>query len=131
MIGIYKYTNKQNGHCYIGQSIDIEARQYNHRSAAYNEKASDYNSQFHQAVRKYGGFDAFDFEVLVELQKENYTPEILDALEKFFIKKYDSFKNGYNATEGGELTITNRSHKGSSNGRAKLNEEDIIYIREC
>jgi hypothetical protein len=24
MIGIYKFTNKINGHSYIGQSIDIE-----------------------------------------------------------------------------------------------------------
>lgn len=131
MIGIYKYTNKKNGHCYIGQSINIETRQYNHKSSAYNEKAPDYNSQFHQAIRKYGGFDAFDFEVIAELKEEDYTPETLDALEKFFIKQYDSFQNGYNATEGGELVFSNRAHKGSSNGRAKLNEEDVIYIREC
>lgn len=44
MIGIYKYENKINGHCYIGKSIDIERRQYNHKSSAYNEKAKDYNS---------------------------------------------------------------------------------------
>lgn len=131
MIGIYKYTNKYNNHCYIGQSINIEARQYNHRSAAYNEKAPDYNSQFHQAVRKYGGFDAFDFEILITLTKEEYSPEILNKLEKLFIKQYDSFQNGYNATEGGENVFENRAHLGSSNGRAKLNEEDVLYIREC
>jgi predicted GIY-YIG superfamily endonuclease len=47
MIGIYKYENKINGHCYIGKSIDIKRRQYNHKSSAYNEKAKDYDSQFH------------------------------------------------------------------------------------
>ena len=45
-------------------------------------------------------------------------------------KKYNSFENGYNATEGGE-EIGNRVQKGSKNGRARLTEEDVIYIREC
>ena len=51
-------------------------------------------------------------------------------LEKFYIKKYNSFENGYNATIGGE-EIGNRAQKGSKNGRARLTEEDVIYIREC
>ena len=129
MIGIYKYTNKINGKSYIGQSIDIERRQYNHKSSAYNEKANDYNSQFHQAIRKYG-LENFDYEILVELNDKNFTPQTLDNLEKFFIKQYNSYHNGYNATEGGDI-ISNRSQKGSKNGRALLNEEDVKYIREC
>lgn len=44
MIGIYKYENKINHKCYIGQSINIKQRQDNHRSAAYNTKANDYDS---------------------------------------------------------------------------------------
>ena len=31
MIGIYKIENKVNGKVYIGQSIDINTRWYNHR----------------------------------------------------------------------------------------------------
>ena len=80
MIGIYKYENKINGHCYIGKSIDIERRQYNHKSSAYNEKANDYNSQFHQAVRKYGGFGAFDYTVICELTPEEYSLELINQL---------------------------------------------------
>lgn len=60
MIGIYKYQNKINGHIYIGKSIDIKRRQSGHKFSAYNENANDYNSQFHQAIRKYG-LDMFDF----------------------------------------------------------------------
>lgn len=37
MIGIYKYTNKINGKNYIGQSINLERRQYGHKSVAYNK----------------------------------------------------------------------------------------------
>lgn len=130
MIGIYKYQNKLNGKVYIGQSIDIERRQYNHKSSAYNEKANDYNSQFHQAIRKYG-LENFDFEIIAELTPEEYTRQTLNQLEIFFIKYYDSFKNGYNATEGGDDVFGNNIYPGEKNGRAKLNEEDVRYIREC
>ncbi len=129
MIGIYKYQNKINNRCYIGQSIDVQRRQYSHKSSAFNEKANDYNSQFHQAVRKYG-WDNFDFEVIAELKPEEYTKETLDQLEKFFIKYYESYTNGYNATPGGD-EIAQRARLGSKNGRALLNEEDVRYIREC
>ena len=129
MIGIYKYTNKINGKKYIGQSIDIKQRQYAHKSSAFNEKANDYNSQFHQAIRKYG-LENFDFEILAEISLEDYSQELLNNLEKFFIKYYNSYKNGYNATEGGDDNPL-RSQKGSKNGRALLNEQEVKYIREC
>lgn len=132
MIGIYKYENKINGHIYIGQSINIEKRQASHEWSAYNEKAKDYNSQFHQAIRKYGGIKAFTFEVIAELTPEEYGLEKLNNLEKFFIEYYNSYTNGYNATEGGnDFFGPNRAHKGSLNGRALLSEEDVKYIREC
>jgi len=56
--------------------------------------------------------------------------ELINALEKFFIKQYNSFENGYNATEGGEDNPY-RAQVGEKNGRVKLTEEDVIYIREC
>ena len=129
MIGIYKYQNKINGKCYIGQSINLEQRKYAHKSSAFNENAKDYNSQFHQAVRKYG-LDNFTYEVIHILQPEQYTKKELDKLEIYYIKLYNSYKNGYNATEGGDNN-TRRAQIGESNGRALLTEEDVVYIREC
>lgn len=129
MIGIYKYTNKINNKSYIGQSINLERRQYCHKSSAFNPKANDYDSQFHQAIRKYG-FDNFTYEVLITLSTDEYSKENLDILEKYFIKLFNSYKNGYNATEGGDEN-PNRRCCGSHNGRALLTEEDVIYIREC
>ena len=35
--GIYKITNKINGKCYIGQSIKIEKRWSDHKTASHNE----------------------------------------------------------------------------------------------
>ena len=129
MIGIYKYTNKINNHCYIGQSVDIERRKYSHNFSIKNEKAKDYNSQFHQAVRKYG-IENFEFEIIAELHPEEYTKETLDSLERFFIEYYDSYNNGYNATLGGDDNPL-KAQVGSANGRALLTEEDVKYIREC
>lgn len=129
MIGIYKYTNNINNKVYIGQSINLERRKYSHKSSAYNEKANGYNSQFHQAIRKYG-LENFSYEVVAEISNEEYSKQILDDLERYFIKYYNSFKNGYNATEGGD-DIPNSVQYGEKNGRALLKEEDVIYIREC
>ena len=129
MIGIYKYTNNINHKVYIGQSINLEQRKSGHKSAAFNPNASDYNSQFHQAVRKYG-WENFSYEVIAEISNEEYSQKMLDDLEKYFINYYDSYKNGYNATEGGN-EVGNNVHKGETNGRALLNKEDVEYIREC
>lgn len=130
MIGIYKYENKINHKCYIGQSINIKQRQDNHRSAAYNTKANDYDSQFHQAVRKYNGFNNFTFEIIVELFPEEYSREYLNDLERYYVKYYNSFHNGYNATEGGDQKW-NSCLKGELNGRALLTADEVEYIREC
>lgn len=129
MIGIYKYTNNINGKVYIGQSIDLQQRRYAHKSSAFNEKANDYNSQFHQAIRKYG-LENFSYEIIAQISNEEYSKKMLDELEQYFIKFYNSYHNGYNATIGGDDN-PNRAQKGEANGRARLTEADVIYIREC
>ena len=141
MVGIYMYQNKINKHCYIGQSIDIQKRRWDHQSDYKCEKSSSYNCQFYQALRKYG-FENFEFSILEECLKEE-----LDDKEIFYIKKYDSFKNGYNATEGGLnlssnlnnpehiekskkiLEKINKKQKNEKHPRAKLTNEEVKNIR--
>lgn len=120
-IYIYKFENKTNGNVYIGQTNNIERRKYQHKASSFNETYSDYNSQFHQSVRKYG-WENFSFEVIEIAEEHNYKDR-----EKFYISKYNSYKNGYNATEGGDAGI---SQKGESNGRAKLKRAEVLEIRE-
>lgn len=99
MIGIYKITNKINGKCYIGKSIDIKDRWMRHRSRAFQESDNAYDSYFYRAIRKYGLVN-FIFEVLEECEVSQ-----LDEREKYYIGIYDSyFKNnkGYNMTRGGD-----------------------------
>ena len=61
MIGIYKITNKINGHSYIGQSIHIEERFREHKSK-YNWNREK-NKPLYQAFQKYG-LDNFSFEII-------------------------------------------------------------------
>lgn len=128
MIGIYKFTNLKNGKVYIGQSVDIKRRKNQHLYAFNCVSKDEYNTKFYRALNEFGK-DSFSFEVLVEVKKESYTPELLDKLEIFYIKEYDSYRNGYNSTPGGSDGACGR--QGEENGRALLTKADVEYIREC
>lgn len=144
MIGIYKFTNKINNHSYIGQSINIEKRYEAHLTAYKNPNHHCYNNTFYIALRKYG-INNFNFEILEECNKEE-----LNNREKYWIKYYDTYNNGYNMTEGGDSspsqtpeviakiknTLLNNeevnkklSHKGEDNANSKLTLKDVKNIR--
>lgn len=124
MIGIYKFTNKINGHSYIGQSIDIEKRKKTHLQRAYCNTLSnkEYDKAFYRAIRKYG-WDNFDFEILKICPQEE-----LNQWEIYFIEKYDTFYNGYNEDEGGNMFLYIKD--GEKHPRHKLTEADVYNIRE-
>ena len=99
MVGIYKITNKINGKCYIGQSINIEKRWKAHKNKAFCPSSNDYEKLLYRAMRKYG-LENFSFEVL-----ECCTIGELDSKEKYYIQFYQSYKDkGYNQDEGGSDT---------------------------
>jgi group I intron endonuclease len=95
---IYKVTNKLNGKIYIGKTKQTLSK----RKIAHYERVK-YNSptNFHNALRLYSK-DDFIWEVLMECNDENE----LNQYEIHFIKKYDTYKTGYNMTEGGDGGIT-------------------------
>ena len=115
-IGIYKYENKLNGHIYIGQSVNIEKRYQQHLYDA--EKRPELGTGIDVAIRKYG-IENFTFEII-----ELCDAKDLDEKERYWIKKYDSFNNGYNRTPGGSAL------KGEEHGRAILTEKEVWEIRE-
>lgn len=99
---IYKFTSP-NGKVYIGQTVNEEHRKSVHRNQAKNPK--DY---FHRAIRKYG-FENFKYEIIFRTKSKDTDKlkYLLDTMEKYFIKKYDSTNPsiGYNLTIGGEGTV--------------------------
>lgn len=132
MIGIYRYRNKVNDKNYIGQSVDIKHRLYSHASAAYNQNVHEYNSKLSIAIREFG-IDNFEITILKEVSSEEYkaNSNILNKLERYYIKLYNSFLDGYNATPGGstfpKITAT---RKGEKNGRAIMTEAQVKEIRQ-
>lgn len=96
MTGIYKIENLLNGKCYIGQATDIKKRWNAHRNVYKKEDDIAYEYPLYRAFRKYG-IDNFSFTVLEECTVTN-----LNKKEIEYIKKHNSFFNGYNQTFGGD-----------------------------
>ncbi len=112
MIGIYKITKKDNGKSYIGQSNDIERR--------FQEHCTKKDLYIDLEIQKYGA-DNFSFEVLEECELEE-----LDEKEQYWISYYNTYEGfGYNQSPGGG------NSRGEKNGRTKLTNKDVEYIREC
>lgn len=99
MIYIYIYTNKINGHRYVGQTNNIQLRYNGHKSDSYNKNSHSYNYPLHNAIRKYG-LENFKFEVIEEVK----TREEANKKEKEWIKELKSHisNGGYNITFGGD-----------------------------
>lgn len=112
MIGIYKITKIENGKSYIGQSNDIKRR--------FKEHQCKTDTPIEKAIQKYGK-DAFIYEVIEECSIEE-----LDQKERYWIEYFNTYKGfGYNCNEGGG------SSQGENNGRTKLTNIDVEYIRQC
>ena len=89
---IYKLTNKINGKCYIGQSINIpEIRWQKYRHLQCKQQIKLYN-----ALKKYGPTN-FTYEIITIGSSKNN----LDFLEDVYELHYDSINNGYNIRRGG------------------------------
>ena len=117
MTGIYKITNMVNGKVYIGQAKDIEHRWVEHKS---NCKTKNY--VLYRAMRKYG-FENFSFEILMECEEE-----LLNLMEIYYIKKYNSYinwenSNGYNETVGGDKGVKGLRHTKESKKKMSENKK--------
>lgn len=92
---IYKITNTINGKSYIGKTLDtIITRWKQHQSEAWKERSLE--RPLYRAIRKYG-VSNFTIEVVEECSGERASER-----ERFWIEECDTFKNGYNATLGGD-----------------------------
>lgn len=95
--GIYQILNTKNNKRYIGLSKHCQYRFSQHKRELNHNRHS--NEHLQAAWNKYGS-DAFEFSVIEEVSQQQ-----LPKREKYWIKFYDSFLNGYNQSLGGDGTV--------------------------
>ena len=101
---IYRYTHRDSGKAYIGQTWDIKRRRQRHESLSQEDCRRFYN-----ALKRHG-VEAFDFDIICTANDQ----AILDALEICYINALNTLHpNGYNLTTGG--------NGGSPSDEARLN----------
>lgn len=101
MIGyIYCATCLTTGKLYFGQTIRLVKERWERH---IQESRSGSNYKFHRAIRKYGEENFLVEEVMfVEAPTKETLKAKLDFIEMRLIRKFDTFRNGYNMTLGGE-----------------------------
>jgi group I intron endonuclease len=115
---IYIHKNKINNKIYVGQTSQKPEKRW---KLGEGYKTS---TKFYNAIKKYG-WDNFEHIIL----KDNLTLEEANYWEEYYIKQYDSYRNGYNATMGGKNIQKTEEHKqkirqsniGKHNHNGKLN----------
>lgn len=110
MFVIYSYKSPSNRY-YIGITCNEARRRYEHKKKTKNNE----DTKFARALKKYG-IDNLEYSILAKVK----TIEEAKLLEIKYIKEYDSYRNGYNSTLGGDI----------SNGAAKLTEYLVNQIRK-
>lgn len=95
---IYLITNNVNGNKYVGKTeLSIEERWGQHIKDSKKEKCEI--RPLYRAIRKYG-VENFSIKEIDTGQGEE-----LNNKEQYWIQHYDTYKNGYNATLGGDGKI--------------------------
>ena len=117
---IYRLYHIASGRSYIGQTVfPIEVRFKQHIYNAHTKSSLSYNQHIKRAIRKYGR-DAFAIEEL-----EQCDNSLLDEREKYWITHYDSVKNGFNMTYGGEGKVEHDGKKILEAWNSGLNMTEI------
>jgi len=93
---IYKITNQLNGKSYIGLTYrSLQIRLNEHITESKKDKNKHFH--FHMAIQKYG-INNFTYDILID---DIDTLSEANQLEIFYIKQFNTYKDGYNMTEGG------------------------------
>ena len=97
---IYAYKKRtEDKIVYVGQTVCLEQRHKQHMIYdPFNEKLREYNYPLSRGIRKYG-MDEYELIIL----EDNISLDKLDEREKYWIKFYNTYWDGYNQTTGGSF----------------------------
>jgi group I intron endonuclease len=95
MIAIYKITNPL-GKIYIGQTKNYTQRLYNYS----NPNSNQIGRKLYNSIKKYS-WEHHIIEIIQILENSLNVQEMLDDLEIYYIKIFNSVKKGLNLTYGG------------------------------
>lgn len=103
---IYKWTCNVSGKSYIGQTVNEKRREKD-----FLTEGSYAGEKIDNARKKYGlSEDVWTKEVLKRLWckdgKENELRKRLNFWERYYVELFDTFKNGYNSTNGGDCDFS-------------------------
>lgn len=111
---IYKIVNDINNKIYIGQSkYPIEQRFQRHKNDCLR-----LDTHLARAFKKYG-IEHFKIEIVEEGIED---PNLLTERESYWIKHYDSIKNGYNETDA--------ALRSGGNTYQSKTEEEMLVIKD-
>ena len=132
---IYKWTCNVNGKSYIGQTINEKKRERD-----FLTEGSYAGSKIDNARKKYGLSEGtWVKKVLKRLWckdgKEDELRERLNFWERYYIEAFDSVKNGYNTTNGGDCdfsedVINEMRKKGKEQWDNLSEEEKKLHINK-
>ena len=129
--GIYRITNKVNGNCYIGSSVDLQRRRRQHFNNLVN--GVHVNSHLQNAYNKYGN-DSLEFEIIEYIEIDDNIKETLLEREQFWI---DTVNPEYNilpvagSTLGFKHTEETKQRISNSTKGVKKSELHAKHIREA
>ena len=108
---IYFIINQITNERYVGQTTNFNRRKIEHFSKL--KQGIHPNPKLQNSFNKYGEENF----IINKIQFDDITKQELDEQEIYYIKKYNSFNNGFNLTEGGTGGDT----------RSKLSFEDFCF----
>ena len=118
---IYGIRNKVNGKMYIGKTVNYIRRKYQH--FMLDEKCCILK----RAFERYGkdSFEMFPILHFTAINKK-VANKVLNWLETYYIQKYNTFNDGYNATLGGEGQVGRIISEDTKN---KMRDSQLEYYR--
>jgi len=126
--GIYKITNEKNGKVYIGQSVNINKRWYDHKGTL---NRNIHRNRFLQRVWNNNNGENFTHTIIELCSRKE-----LDVKEKYHIKQYvsNNKKYGYNLDSGGfsqnEISEETRTKLRLCNAREKNSMKHTVICLE-